>query len=158
MKHLIILIFFTTACITMSISNKPNKRDKIIQDSITEFKELFPEIKDKNIKIEISNKKHYVTDPKTGGMRFNHGMCWPYRSRVVIESEFFKTAPYYHVKKVIFHELGHCYLYLRHPQENDFEYTIMNRILDTANKDGSNWGYLKGELRLRYLKAIKKTK
>jgi len=54
-------------------------------------------------------------------------------------------------RKVIFHELGHCVLNLRH---NNSYHSIMNIKLDTVDTDGSNWDELVEELQDRYVQTV----
>jgi len=148
LKYLVILVIIVS-CVTLT--NKTIDKKLLIKETVIEFQELFPEVNVLNARIDVSDYTTTVQEP-TGKTRLAHGICFYSDKRIIIGKRFLETGNIYQIKKVIFHELGHCYLGLRHPQEDKFEYTIMNIILDTALTDGSNWGYLKGELRLRYIR------
>ena len=62
---------------------------------------------------------------------------------IYINLNWWKTETNVYVKKkVIFHELGHCSLDLRHAGEG-----IMDTKLSTVKRDGSNWNKLVSDLK-----------
>lgn len=114
-----------------------------------EFFELFPLVK-QEVSFKFFNKyPDFVLDPYTNQIRDPHGYCDLEDKSIHINQDWWKReTSIFRKRKVIFHELGHCLLGLDHPK-NKASFTIMNSILETADKDGLNWNYLKKELKRR---------
>jgi len=137
-----------------------NSQKSLLSSTIQEFKQVFPGVTVRSDLITFKHLKKKVKDPATGKKRPAHAYCsyvWTdsFHNKIVINKTWWnrETNDWYK-KKVVFHELGHCVLNLRHTQSK-LDYSIMNTTLSTVNSDGSNWGYLKGELRMRYLKRLR---
>lgn len=93
-----------------------------------------------------------VLDPATGKIRSAHAVCRADQHIVEINSTWWDSEPRHswHRRLVLMHELGHCILGLEHPLKNRLEWTIMNQDLGVVADDGSNWGVLMTELRIRW--------
>lgn len=156
------LNFVVTECSGEEISQESSHfKSDTVSEASDEFFELFPEARGIAYRLVLErseNIKNKVIDPATSRERVAHGVCIFVDRTVKLNYDFVTTGNYYQIKKVVFHELSHCLLGLVFHPDDKYEYTIMNQILDTALIDGDNWGYLKGELRLRYLRHINKTK
>lgn len=137
-------------------------KDDIWEDvkwTMKEFNNNFPgAYNEEKLDIIFATKSFMkVVDPKSNKLRDAHAECHINRrtghNTIKINKKWWKSETNkWRKRKVFLHELGHCVLDLRHPK-NRYEYTVMNQILDTINPDGSNWGYLMGELKMRWMKA-----
>ena len=113
-----------------------------LEDIVSEFKEAFPEVvvSDSLISLyDFGNNRQAKCDHNPNRISINLSW-WENEKNVFLK------------KKVVFHELGHCVLDLRHPQNLNDE-TIMNIKMNTAKSDGSNWGELVEELQHTYAAA-----
>ena len=145
MKKILILMMFFDSTAKAQVSNYNE-----VFEIINKFYKEFPFAK-RGIFIRFVNSKDLplVKDPLTKIVRNAHGTCQ--KGVVRLNKRFWKNAPWFWKKKLVYHELGHCALNLRHPKEF-YEFTIMNSILSTADNVGSNWPFLVEELRCRFLK------
>jgi len=104
-----------------------------------EFKTTFPS---KDVYIQVAHVDIMTQDAK-GFTRPAYGVCSLGDDYITIDIEFAKQATHQQLKKVVFHELGHCALRL--PDDNVTP-SIMDKTLATANLP---WDYLVGELRYK---------
>ena len=92
-------------------------------------------------------------DKTLGRTRYAYGQCRD--TFIKINQTFWKTATRIQRRELIWHEWGHCYLGLGHP-DDPWEYTIMGRVMNVTRPDGLNWDELTTELYWRWLKGGRK--
>ena len=132
--------------------------DPLVKSIIREFETYFPGIKvPKSGFINFQESPSVmVADSSTGKQRPSHGVCFPdwnnkKLNKIYLYASWWRTSTnQWQKRKVLMHEMGHCLLNLKH-LKNPLGYSIMSQTLDTVNPDGSNWGYLMGELRTRWM-------
>lgn len=79
---------------------------------------------------------------------FIKGVCVPLTGRVYLNRDYWDVAPLHHKKRLVFHELAHCVLNMRHR----FGYSnIMSQNMEETTEE--NFALHKEQLRLDYLKG-----
>lgn len=92
--------------------------------------------------------------------RISHARCEYYQSKLtgkafeptmVFNRNHWETIGFYHRRELVYHELGHCALFLRH----NYGESIM-RPRDYATKlDGSNWNELLELMKKQYKQQMR---
>lgn len=73
--------------------------------------------------------------------------CWHNSNLVEINLEHWNSLPVIHKKELVYHELGHCALDIRHDNSNP---NIMQQFTYASKADGSNWPKLLEDLKMKH--------
>jgi hypothetical protein len=118
----------------------------VIQSMIIDFKMEFDN-KDR-IGVVIEHIEDITMDAR-GFERRAQGLCIRDSKQIILDREFVLTHGYYEIKKVLYHEIGHCFYDL---DDDNSTRSIMDKRVDSVNKDGSNWKELVENLKERIRK------
>ncbi len=83
--------------------------------------------------VNISSKIEF-----TSANRELHAKCFHKTKTIKVNRDHWKTLPLHHKKELLYHELGHCELNLRHVRTAD----IMHPRAYSTKADSSNWDAL----------------
>ena len=132
MLRLIILILIISACGVDCISHKPTvKYHKEVVEYIKLFEQDHLEYTGRPLIITdlIITFNDIKTEENPDGLIII-GQCktkYNTTPRIELDKKYWSYSDHYNKKRLVYHELGHCVLNLRHPHNND-ELGIMSAV------------------------------
>lgn len=94
-------------------------------------------------------------DPKYPRGRYAHGRYDPHTKTVYLNKRHIATLSGWELRELIYHELGHAYLGLKHRSDEGIMNPYNPKANYWVNKNGSNWWQLVNSMR-EYAKELVK--
>ena len=123
---------------------------------LIEFSNAFPESKvltkaNINFLPDKDMNEEFIPNPKNRSHKALGGICAPYLGwKIFLNEAVWEGYSFCEKREIVFHELGHCILKMRHNKDKT---SIMNLSRNDLGKNCSNWEFMKSKMIDSYLKG-----